>query len=268
MKLSERLQYIADEINCGETMADIGTDHGFLPLYLLEKKKCPKVIMADISSGSLKKAEINCRLVKPKGDYELRLGNGIDVLEDGEVDTVVIAGMGGLLISDILDWNLKKSRSVRRYILQPRNNAGRLRHWLVSNGFSIVKEGIVREGKFLCEILTVESGDVSKTVRNEGKRPSGTAIQNRESISRNGICPDYGAEFDYPEALLTFGGPLTWEYLQRHLETEQRILEKIEANAKDSKERGSLNRQRIERLSLLMRRWEEMHGQETADRNY
>lgn len=258
MKLSERLQYIADEIKCGETMADIGTDHGFLPLYLLEKKKCPKVIMADISSGSLKKAEINCKLVKPKGDYELRLGNGIDVLADGEVDTVVIAGMGGLLIADILEWNLKKSRSVKRYILQPRNNVGRLRHWLFSNGFSIVKEGIVREGKFLCEILTVEScGAAAGTTR---------SVQNADSVQSpqtepggNGFS-DYGAVFDYPEALLALGGPLTLEYLQRHLETEQRILKSIEAKAKDSKERGGLTRQRIERLSDLIRRWEEVYG--------
>ncbi len=60
MKLSNRLQYIADEIRWGETMADIGTDHGFLPLYLLNICKCPKVIMTDISRGSLKKAEENC----------------------------------------------------------------------------------------------------------------------------------------------------------------------------------------------------------------
>lgn len=258
MKLSERLQYIADEIKCGETMADIGTDHGFLPLYLLEKKKCPKVIMTDISSGSLKKAEINCKLVKPKGEYELRLGNGIDVLSDGEVDVVVIAGMGGLLIVDILEWNLKKSRSVKRYILQPRNNVGRLRHWLFSNGFSVVREGIVREGKFLCEILTVEScGFAAENTRSV---QSTDGVQSLQSEPGSNTFLDYSAEFDYPEALIAFGGPLTLEYLQRHLETEQRILESIEAKAKDSKERGRLTRQRIERLSDLIRRWEGIHG--------
>lgn len=108
MKLSDRLQLIADEINIGETMADIGTDHGFLPLYLLDSGKCPHVIMADISPGSLKKAEENCQLYDKTREYDLRLGNGIDVLADGEVDVVAIAGMGGLLICDILGWNLKK----------------------------------------------------------------------------------------------------------------------------------------------------------------
>ena len=65
-------------------------------------------MMADISSGSLKKAEDNCRALHPEREYNLRLGNGIDVLQDGEVDVVVIAGMGGLLIADILEWNLAK----------------------------------------------------------------------------------------------------------------------------------------------------------------
>lgn len=238
MKLSERLQYIADEIQKGETMADIGTDHGFLPLYLLEKKKCPKVIMADISGGSLKKAETNCKLVKPKGEYDLRLGNGIDILSDGEVDTVVIAGMGGLLIADILEWNLQKSRSIKKYILQPRNNPGRLRHWLCCNGFSIVKEGIVREGKFLCEIFTVESG-LPPCWTEENPKPA------------------YTVEFDYPDTLLEIKGDILSEYLHRRLESEEKILECINTSAKDAQTQGTLNRKRIERLSGLLDQLEE-----------
>ena len=237
MKLSERLQYIADEIRKGETMADIGCDHGFLPLYLMEKHKCPKVIMTDVSGGSLKKAETNCKLVKPKGDYELRLGDGIDVLSDGEVDVVVMAGMGGLLIADMLKCNLKKIRSIKRYILQPRNNPGRLRHFLACNGFSIVKEGIVREGKFLCEILTVESGPI----------PVFTA-ENPQ--------PVYSAEFEYPASLIAFGGALTGEYLQKHLEIEYQILGKIEENAKDVQQQSKETRDRIVRLEALIKEWE------------
>lgn len=240
MKLSERLQYIADEIKKGETMADIGCDHGFLPLYLMEKHKCPKVIMTDVSGGSLKKAETNCKLVKPKGDYELRLGDGIDVLSDGEVDVVVMAGMGGLLIADMLGWNMAKSRSIKRYILQPRNNPGRLRYFLACNGFSIVKEGLVREGKFLCEILTVES-DLAPVFTEENPQPV------------------YSAEFEYPAALITFGGDLTEEYLNRHLETEHQILAKIEENANDAQLKGRETRERIARLEDLIKEWEAAH---------
>ena len=240
MKLSERLQYIADEIKKGETMADIGCDHGFLPLYLMEKHKCPKVIMTDVSGGSLKKAETNCKLVKPKGDYELRLGDGIDVLSDGEVDVVVMAGMGGLLIADMLGWNMAKSRSIKRYILQPRNNPGRLRHFLTCSGFSIVKEGIVREGKFLCEILTVESG------------PAPLFTQENPQ-------PGYSEDFEYPDSLISFESPLTEEYLQRHLEIEHQILARIEESAKDAEAQGRETRERIDRLNQLIEKWEAAH---------
>lgn len=233
MKLSDRLQLIADEIHCGETMADIGTDHGFLPLYLLETKKCPKVIMADISSGSLAKAEENCKLANPEGEYELRLGNGIDILEDGEVDVVAIAGMGGNLIADILEWNLEKSRSIKRYILQPRRHVGKLRHWLYCNGFDIVKESLVEEGKFICEILTVESGPVE-----------------------NGKCVGYGVEFDYPDSLLEYKNPMTEAYLHRKLELENMILDNINKNSQNAGEEGVRCRARIARIESLISRLE------------
>ena len=233
MKLSDRLQLIADEIHCGETMADIGTDHGFLPLYLLETKKCPKVIMADISSGSLAKAEENCKMAKPDGDYELRLGDGIDILEDGEVDVVAIAGMGGNLIADILEWNMAKSRSIKRYILQPRRHVGKLRHWLYCNGFEIVKESLVEEGKFICEILTVESGPVE-----------------------NGREAEYGAEFDYPDSLLDHVNPMTEAYLHRKLELENMILDNINKNSQNAGEEGILCKARIARIESLISRLE------------
>ncbi|MBR5230415.1 MAG: tRNA (adenine(22)-N(1))-methyltransferase TrmK, partial [Firmicutes bacterium] len=81
VKLTPRLQKIANEIKAGETMADIGTDHGFLPIYLWEEGISPNVIMADISRGSLDKARDNCRMLHPEQEFDLRLGSGIEVLE-------------------------------------------------------------------------------------------------------------------------------------------------------------------------------------------
>lgn len=230
MKLSERLQLIADEINKGETMADIGTDHGFLPLYLLESGKCPHVVMADISAGSLQKAEDNCKLLHPERTYDLRLGNGIDVLKDGEVDVVVMAGMGGLLICDILEWNLAKSRSIKRYVLQPRNNVGRLRYWLAANGFTITKESLVREGKFLCEILTVQSGAATEAV-----------------------SEPYSAAYDYPESLLIWRNPLTGEYLEKKLAIEEKIYQNIAVHSKTVQTETAACTARINQLKYLLK---------------
>ena len=168
MKLSPRLKKIAEQINAGETMADIGTDHGFLPIYLWENKICPKVIMADISSGSLSKARENCEMYDPDARFDLRLGSGIEVLKEAEVDAVVMAGMGGILMTEILEKDVKKSLSFRKLILQPRKDVGKLRYWLFNNGFSITNEALVREGKYICEIITAVPKEVAITRQMNG----------------------------------------------------------------------------------------------------
>ena len=81
IKLTDRLQVLADQIEQKETMADIGTDHGFLPMALWERHICPKVIMSDVSPGSLEKARENAASLYPEEVFDLRLGNGIQVLQ-------------------------------------------------------------------------------------------------------------------------------------------------------------------------------------------
>jgi len=162
IQLSERLKIIADNIFNGKTMADIGTDHGFLPLYLWQNKICRKMIMTDVSSGSLAKAEENVRRYcaengVAKTPFEFRLGDGLSVIKPGEVRSIVIAGMGGVLISKILGACPKKTISFDTYILQPRNGVGKLRFWLEVAGFTIVSEYLAREGKYICEIIVAVS---------------------------------------------------------------------------------------------------------------
>ncbi len=208
IRLSDRLQIIADQIKKGETVADIGTDHGFLPIFLWESGISPRVIMTDISPGSLKKAEENCIRLHPDTQFDLRLGSGIEVLDCEETDCLVIAGMGGILITEILGKDIKKAQSFRKMILQPRNNIGLLRYWLYNNGFSICNEQLVREGKYICEILTV--------------------LPKEMAVARN-LGPDR-IEYEYPHTLIKFAGPLTREYLCNKLIIEKNILHGMEAS--------------------------------------
>lgn len=163
IKLSDRLQIIADRIKPAETMADIGTDHGFLPIYLKETGICSRVIMADISEPSLGKARMNAAFCSEeiRNGLEFRAGDGLQILSRGEVEAVVIAGMGGRLIRDIMAEDMDITRSVRRFVLQPRIGQGYLRKWLYLNGFSIISEDLVYEGDYIPEIITVLSPDVS-----------------------------------------------------------------------------------------------------------
>lgn len=157
VKLSDRLNAVAKEFKRGETMADIGTDHGYLPVYLWENSLSPYVIMTDINEGPLSVARENCRLLPHKFKFDFRLGDGLDPIKPDEVYTIVIAGMGGILISRILSKDMEKSKSFVKLILQPRSKRGYLRHFLMNNGFYIKKEKLVREGRYICSVIVVDN---------------------------------------------------------------------------------------------------------------
>lgn len=207
IQLSPRLAVIADEIKKGETMADIGTDHGFLPLALWERNVCPKVILADVNQGPLDKAKSNASSLYPDANFDYRLGDGLQVIEPGEVDAVVIAGMGGTLMTEILEKDLEKTWSYKKIILQPRKDIGELRWWIYNNCMSITNEQLVRENKYIWPILTVEPIEKA-CIGNLGK----------ERI-----------EWEYPRRLLDFLNPLTEEYIETKLKLEEEILESMEA---------------------------------------
>lgn len=226
MKLRSRLQKMAAEITKGETMADIGTDHGFLPIYLYKTGICPKVILTDISSGSLEKAAENCRLLEPDADFDCRLGNGISILNKGEVDDIAIAGMGGALIAEIMGDDPELSHSFKKFILQPRNNIGLLRQWLYENGYAVTREQLAREGRFICVVMTAEFA------------PEAAVMQ---------------TDFEYPDSLLEHRNELTVEYLQREREKHAAIVRRIEKNSSNAAEEGKLAKKHIETIDRLLK---------------
>lgn len=158
MYLTDRLLGITNFVEDKSIVGDIGTDHGYIPAYLIENGIAKKVIATDISSSSLKKAE---QLVTSKGfqeDIDLRVGNGLDVIKPYEIDTLIIAGMGGLLITDILNNNYKKVMSINNFILNPMVAQESLRKYLYNNNFTIVDEKIVFEGGKYYEIIHAKLG--------------------------------------------------------------------------------------------------------------
>ncbi|WP_432664610.1 class I SAM-dependent methyltransferase [Wukongibacter baidiensis] len=158
MKLTQRLKTIADLVPNGGTIADIGTDHAYLPVYLIENKIVERAIAADINVGPLKNAERTIKSYSYDKHIETRLGSGLTPLKANEVDTVIIAGMGGLLIRDILKESIDVVRTVKTLILQPMVAQDELRKWLCENGFKIDNERLAKEGNKLYEILVVTKG--------------------------------------------------------------------------------------------------------------
>lgn len=161
--ISKRLNKISSHIK-GKRMADIGTDHGLVPIFLIENKIVDYAIAADISKPSLQKA---IDLAKEKNiELDARLGDGMEVLktEDG-IETVVIAGMGGVLIGEILSAS-EISKNVR-LILQPMQGSKELRKYLFENGYEIVDEDVVFEDDRYFEIIVAEYDGNIREVPNE-----------------------------------------------------------------------------------------------------
>ena len=157
MKLSKRIYALADNVKVGDSIADIGTDHGYVPMLLLKNRISPRVVMSDISEGSLAKARETfaaCKLDDRVAASDFRIGDGLSVIEAGEVDEVIIAGLGGHTIKNILACDEQKSKSFKRLILQPRKHSGTLRYYLYTHGWDIESEKLAGEGKFACEIIT------------------------------------------------------------------------------------------------------------------
>lgn len=158
MKLSERLMAIANLVPKNSIVADIGTDHGYIPAYLIENKKSKKVIGTDISKGSLDKIIQYVKELGFEDKIDSRLGDGLEVIKPYEVDTVIIAGMGGLLIRDILEKDKEISDSIMDFILQPMVAVKELRQYLIENNFEIINEGLVKEENKYYEIIYARKG--------------------------------------------------------------------------------------------------------------
>ena len=156
INLSVRMKMIVGLVPEGVTVADIGTDHGYVASYLVKEKKYKKAIATDVNEGPIKKAQKNIDALKLSDKIETRLGDGLDVLEDGEVDTVVIAGMGGMLICKMLSEAAEKLTKIDKLILQPQSDIEEVRRHVHKLGFKIERESICMEdGKFYIAIRAV-----------------------------------------------------------------------------------------------------------------
>lgn len=159
MKLTPRLQAIAELIEPGSVVADIGTDHGYLPVYLLLEQICSRIVAADINSAPLEQAKETVAAFNCLQKIDIRQGNGLSILrEDDNVDTVVIAGLGGRTIASILTEGQDKLKHVQHLILQPMSETGYLRVFLAENGFALVHESLAMEGHRLYEIILAAPG--------------------------------------------------------------------------------------------------------------
>lgn len=155
VKLSNRLLAVASFVTDGNVLADVGTDHGYIPIYLLQEKRIEKAIAMDINAGPLQRAKEHIALYGLKDYIETRLSDGVEALMPGEADTILIAGMGGGLVMHILEEGKEVCRQAKELILQPQSELERVRNYLWSNGYVILEENMVLEDEKFYPMMRV-----------------------------------------------------------------------------------------------------------------
>lgn len=164
--LSQRLQDVANYIPTGARLLDVGSDHAYLPIYLMEKGLIAFAIAGEVVKGPYDSAVTNVASSGLSDKIQVRLANGLAAFEEADdISVITICGMGGYLISDILENGRAKLTNVDRLILQPNNREDELRDWLGRNGFKIIAEKIMTENDKFYEIMVVEPGQMDLDAR-------------------------------------------------------------------------------------------------------
>lgn len=168
MAISKRLETIASFVPKGARFADIGTDHGYMPIYVLENDMTAYGILCDINKAPLALAQKNIQMKGfEKSRYAIRLGNGLEACLDLNFETLTISGMGAGLMLEILTSQKEKLQTLSRLILSPNTAPWLLRAHLGDYGFELIKEALVYENELYYEVLVFERDKVTPMSENE-----------------------------------------------------------------------------------------------------
>lgn len=155
MKLSERMKAVAAMVTNGNVLADVGTDHGYVPIMLVLRGYVPSAIAMDINEGPLQRARENILMYRLQEKIDTRLSNGVEALTDGEAESIVIAGMGGELMIRILTDGESVCRTAKELILQPQSEIQKVRKFLREHEYRIVDENMVLEEQKYYSVMKV-----------------------------------------------------------------------------------------------------------------
>jgi tRNA (adenine22-N1)-methyltransferase len=237
IRLSERLQTAASLVANGAVLADVGTDHGYVPIYLIQKHRIPSAIALDINVGPLERAREHIALHQLENKIETRLSDGVAALWAGEADAILIAGMGGGLIIHILTDGAAVCKAAKELILQPQSELPRVREFLETEGYVTMQEEMVLEdGKFY-PMMRVQNTAVTCE----------DMIQNRVGQSGQNATVKRELAWQYGGLLLEQRHPVLLAYLQK----EEAIYRKIYSNLKKSP-MTEKNRERLREVEQIL----------------
>ena len=206
MELSKRLKAVAELVTPGMRLADVGTDHGYIPIYLTEAGVIPSAIAMDINKGPRERAKEHIREHGLEGKIQTRLSDGLKNLQMNEADCMIAAGMGGGLVIRILSEERDTAGSLKELILQPQSEIDSVRKYLTEEGYRIVAEDMVYEdGKYYPMMKAVPC------------------------MAGAGEIPYSEEELEFGRVLLQQAHPVLGQFLEREMEIQNRILSALES---------------------------------------
>ena len=153
------MKAVASMVTPGSVLADVGTDHGYVPIALVQRKRIPRAIAMDVNKGPLQRACEHIAISELQDYIETRLSDGVEKLKAGEADTILIAGMGGELVIHILSEGNEVCRKAKELVLQPQSELEKVRKYLRENKYKIVDEDmVIEDGKYypMMRVIPVE----------------------------------------------------------------------------------------------------------------
>lgn len=222
MKLSRRLETIASFVPEGSAVADIGTDHGYIPIHLVQEGKAKHAIAMDVRKGPLLRAQAHIHEAGLEAHVEVRLSDGLLKLEQNEADCVVIAGMGGELIIHILEEGRGLWEGIPHWVLSPHSELDKVRRFLEEQEFFIERETMIKEeGKFY-------------------------TVMGINRMNKAGEKDEREISYRYGRSLIESKDPVLKEYLKK----EEEQLEQIMSGLSESQTEAAVRRMEELKLEL------------------
>lgn len=229
MDLSLRLATIVKHMDSCESIADIGTDHGYIPIYAVKQGIVKNAVASDINKGPIEKAKINVSLEGLKDRIQCKLGGGLSTLVKGQVEAIVIAGMGGNLTRDILLADIEKVKLYKYLILQPAQNPEILREFLYNGNFEVIDEDICFEDDKYYELFKV-----------------------RYSNTKAAMAQSEDIFYEISPIMLKKQNPITKEFILSKISKYENILQYIKDDTSSATARKAELEKKILRLKEMV----------------
>lgn len=239
IELSKRMQSVADMIQPCDAVGDIGCDHAFVSIYLVEQHRAKRVIASDVRRGPIAIAKRNIEAMNLSDQIEIRMGDGLDTIVPGEVNAVVLAGMGGMLMIDILERGEEVVTRCDQLVLQPQSDIEKVRRYLAEKGYRLADEQmLIDAGKYynlldarIRETLQVDGcmTDASQPgVRNEDMSQQDrqiTGMSQPDKTEYSELAEDWC--YMYGRSLLRKKDPVLRSWLVRQRETTAGLIDSL-----------------------------------------